>query len=122
MKYTQIHFKSDRIIIKYDHSETERYGLAITHKSIQGMNLQSVCSWINKVQEQIARHVYKKHDLILDNYIPSHFEKSKLSPEDYLERCKQEAKEYNEKESLRRKLIGDSDSMFTDLMLGIRST
>lgn len=120
MKYTQIHFKSDRIIVKYDHSEDKRYGLAIPFKSIQGMNLDSVCSWIDKSKIAIARQIYKDHDLIIDNYIPSDFEKSKSSPEDYLKKCEQEAKEYNERQKLKRKSFMEPDSLFSDLLLGIR--
>lgn len=124
MNLIQVHSTHPKgITLYYKHVESgKEYGLLINYESLKGTNLESLCSWIDKAKKSIASHVYRVHDVIIENYVPSDFEKSKLSPEDYIKKCEQDAKEHYEKQNKRRKFLNESDSILSDILMGIRST
>lgn len=123
----QVHFTDPTgITLYYKHEESNKaYGLKITYKMLQGCNSESLYSWINKAKTAIARQVYHVHDVILEDFKPSLFEQSKLSPKEYIKKCQKEEEELFEKQKARRKrqwFLSDLDSMVSDMSLGIRST
>lgn len=113
MSYTQLNFKSDKAIISYTHPESGKsYGLAIKYIPI---DLDSFCSWIQKAKTSIARQVYHVHDVILDDFKPSEFEKSKLSPEEYVQKLHKESLEAMERSAKQREKMDIVGSLLLSL-------
>ena len=83
--------KTDGAIVKFEFNNC-KYGLKIKYYYCNN-DLTYLSLMIDQAKKAIAREMFKKYSIIVDDYKPSDFLKSKLSVEDYLK--SQKVKEFN---------------------------